>query len=85
MTNITKPTRAEVSERNYSVYLGVPFPAAFAETVGCVLEHDLISLLDIDLVEVCEVSMKEKIEGEGTYCLISDLLSECRDRFWFNG
>ena len=58
MTDITKPTRTEVSEHNYSVYLGVPFPAAFAETVGCVLEHDLISLLDIDLVGVCEVGTK---------------------------
>ena len=59
MSNITKPTRTEVSKHNYSIYLDVPFPAAFAETIGCVLEHDLISLLDIDLVEVCEMGMKE--------------------------
>lgn len=33
-----------------SVYLSVPFPAAVAEAVGGILEHDFISLLDVDLM-----------------------------------
>jgi len=55
---VTKATRTEVNTI-ISVYLGVPFPAAVVEAVGCVLEHDLISLLDVDLVGVDEVAMKK--------------------------
>jgi|SRR5258706_1538547 len=54
-----------------SVYFDVPFPAAFAEAVGCILEHNLISLLDVDLVECVRWARRKDRWGRREHTVLS--------------